>query len=73
MPGLLETVERLFQTKDLYHVLGVDKKSTEAQVKKGYHKKSLSIHPDRVAKEEDRPKATEKFQCLGNYISKNRV
>jgi curved DNA-binding protein CbpA len=65
MPALLESLERLFETKDLYAVLGVDKKCSPDQIKKGYHKRSLKIHPDRVADEKDRPKATEKFQCLG--------
>ena len=33
-------------------------------VKKGYHKVSLKVHPDRVA-EEDKEQATLKFQTLG--------
>jgi len=33
-------------------------------VKKGYHKVSLKVHPDRVAQEE-KDAATEKFQTLG--------
>ena len=63
--GLRDSLRRLFETQDLYGVLGVTKESTNAQIKKGYHKKSLLIHPDRVADEDERPKATEKFQCLG--------
>jgi len=34
------------------------------KVKKGYHKVSLKVHPDRVA-EEDKEASTVKFQILG--------
>lgn len=74
MPGLVDSLERLFKTKDLYEILGLpsDSKSSlsGAQIKKAYHKKSLVYHPDRVAKEENRPEATEKFQCLGKKLDR---
>lgn len=37
-------------------------------MKRGYHKLSLAVHPDRVA-EEDKETATEKFQVLGKVYS----
>ena len=64
MPGLLETIENLFNTKNLYEVLNIDKDADEAKVKKAYHKTSLKVHPDR-AQPEDREEATQKFQALG--------
>jgi DnaJ family protein C protein 9 len=72
MPSLFETIESLFETRDLYEALGFtklekndDRKNvTEAQIKKAYHKSSLKYHPDRTA-EEDRKEATKKFQALG--------
>ena len=64
MPGLLETIEELFDTKNLYEVLNIDKDADEAKIKKAYHKTSLKVHPDR-AKPEDREAATKKFQALG--------
>lgn len=64
MPGLLATLEELFDTKDLYQVLGIEKTADESKVKKAYHKTSLLVHPDRV-KSKDRELATKKFQALG--------
>lgn len=63
MPGLLESVESLFQTRDLYKVLGVTSEATEAQLKKGYHRRSLVEHPDRNPGQ-DQTIATQKFQVL---------
>lgn len=64
MPGLLDTLEELFGTRDLYAVLDVEKGVGEGKIKKAYHKTSLKVHPDR-AKPEDREEATKKFQALG--------
>jgi len=75
--GLLETLESLFTTRDLYIVLGFDtsetkdkskrRSATEGQLKKAYHKSSLKYHPDRVAGQDETQKeeATQKFQALG--------
>ena len=72
MPSLLDTLESLFATRDLYQALGFqklekdcDRKSvTEGQIRKAYHKSSLKYHPDR-SEEKDRKEATKKFQALG--------
>ncbi|WAR23742.1 DNJC9-like protein, partial [Mya arenaria] len=64
MPSLLESCRDEFGTDDLYKVLGVNKKAKEGEVKKGYHKVSLKVHPDRVSPEE-KETATQKFQTLG--------
>ena len=72
MPSLLDTLQTLFATHDLYEALGFpklekngDRKNvTEGQIKKAYHKSSLKHHPDRVD-EKDRQVATQKFQALG--------
>ncbi|XP_060580764.1 dnaJ homolog subfamily C member 9-like, partial [Ruditapes philippinarum] len=64
MPSLIEECKEYFATDNLYDVLGVKKTATEAQVKKGYHKVSLKVHPDRVAPEE-KDAATVKFQTIG--------
>ena len=72
MPSLLDTLEDLFKTRDLYETLGfpkatknADRKSiTENQIKKAYHKSSLKYHPDR-ADDAERETATKKFQALG--------
>ena len=55
--SLVETLDDLFSTHDLYVVLGFDtaetvdkakrKAATEGQIKKAYHKSSLKYHPDR--------------------------
>lgn len=68
MPGLLETCDQLFDTKDLYEVLGIDKTANSGQIKKAYHKVSLKTHPDRAA-DEDKDEATKKFQCVSAVYS----
>merc|ERR1719167_510480 len=68
MPGLLETCEELFKTRDLYQVLSIEKTASSAQIKKAYHKISLKVHPDR-ANQEDRERCTKQFQCVGAIYS----
>ncbi|XP_012693162.2 dnaJ homolog subfamily C member 9 [Clupea harengus] len=60
--GLLERCEELFKTSNLYDVLGVTKEASDAEVRRGYYKVSLQVHPDRA---QDDELATEKFQALG--------
>ena len=62
--GLLSTCSELFGSSDLYSVLGVERDASSGQIKKGYHKISLQVHPDRVA-DSEREESTSKFQCLG--------
>ncbi|KAJ8391768.1 hypothetical protein AAFF_G00085400 [Aldrovandia affinis] len=64
--GLLAQCEELFETPDLYEVLGVAREASEAEVRRGYYRVSLLVHPDRAR--EDR-NATEKFQVLGRVYS----
>ncbi|XP_045159631.2 dnaJ homolog subfamily C member 9-like isoform X2 [Mercenaria mercenaria] len=64
MPSLLEACREHFSTDNLYEVLGVKKTASESEVKKGYHKVSLKVHPDRVPPEE-KDSATVKFQTIG--------
>jgi len=63
MPSLLASCEELFNSKDLYEVLGAEKTANSAQIKKAYHKASLKVHPDR-AQEIEREISTRKFQCI---------
>ncbi|XP_039990303.1 dnaJ homolog subfamily C member 9-like isoform X2 [Xiphias gladius] len=60
--GLLEDCQNLFGSSDLYEVLGVRRSSSEAEVRRGYYKHSLQVHPDRAPED---PQATTKFQTLG--------
>jgi len=62
--GLLEEAEQHFETKDLYQVLGVEKDSTEKQLKKAYYLLSLKYHPDRAENDADKENRTSKFQVL---------
>ncbi|XP_056222541.1 dnaJ homolog subfamily C member 9-like isoform X2 [Seriola aureovittata] len=57
--GLLEDCRDLFGSSDLYEVLGVPLSSSEAEVRRGYYKTSLQVHPDRAPQD---PQATSKFQ-----------
>lgn len=64
MPHLLQTCEEQFGTRDLYKILGLKKEASQLEIKKGYHKVSLKVHPDRV-NEDVKKEATSKFQTLG--------
>ncbi|NXL61844.1 DNJC9 protein, partial [Chordeiles acutipennis] len=62
--GLLEQCEAAFGSPDLYRVLGVRRQASPEEIRRGYHRASLRVHPDRAephAKEE----ATRRFQILG--------
>ncbi|CAL8299022.1 unnamed protein product [Merluccius merluccius] len=64
--GLLERCEELFNTSNLYDLLGVSKTATEAELRRSYYKVSLQVHPDRAPED---PLATEKFQVLGKLYA----
>ncbi|XP_078499229.1 dnaJ homolog subfamily C member 9 [Lissotriton helveticus] len=69
MPGLMERCEQYFGTTDLYRVLGLKgKTSCEGEIRRGYHRVSLKVHPDRVP-EEEKDEATPKFQTLGKVYA----
>lgn len=59
--GLLEQCQELFKTSNLYEVLGLKKDAAEEDIRRGYYKVSLKVHPDRAV---DDPLATEKFQVI---------
>lgn len=59
--GLLELCEEVFGTADLYRVLGVRREASDGEVRRGYHKVSLQVHPDRVG-DDDKEDATRRFQ-----------
>ena len=61
MSSFLDSVEREYSTKNLYHVLGLEKSAREADIKRAYRKMSLKVHPDRVEPEQIE-EATRKFQ-----------
>ena len=42
MPSLIESLEQLFGTTDLYQVLEITKEATQAQIRKAYHKVTKS-------------------------------
>ncbi|XP_047190700.1 dnaJ homolog subfamily C member 9 [Scophthalmus maximus] len=64
--GLLERCRELFNTPNLYEVLGTNKEAAEADIRRSYYKVSLRVHPDRAPED---PRATEKFQVLGKLYS----
>ena len=68
MMSFLETLEKLFNTRDLYQVLSLDKSASESEIKRAYRRKSLEVHPDRVPRAE-KVVATEKFQALSRVHS----
>ncbi|CAM6105115.1 unnamed protein product [Calypogeia fissa] len=52
--------------KDLYQVLGVDRKASQEEIRKAYHKLALRLHPDKNPNDEG---AKEKFQSLQSVIA----
>ncbi|NXT22306.1 DNJC9 protein, partial [Syrrhaptes paradoxus] len=62
--GLLEECEAAFGTADLYRVLGVRQEASPQEIRRGYHRASLRVHPDR-ASPEAKDEATRRFQILG--------
>ncbi|CAL1577688.1 unnamed protein product [Knipowitschia caucasica] len=64
--GLIERCSELFKTSSLYEVIGTTKQATEAEIRRGYYKVSLKVHPDRAPDDE---LATEKFQLLGKVYA----
>ncbi|XP_067996475.1 dnaJ homolog subfamily C member 9 [Melanerpes formicivorus] len=62
--GLLEDCEAAFGSPDLYQVLGVRRQASPAEIRRGYHRASLRVHPDR-ADPQDKEEATRRFQILG--------
>ncbi|KAK3761881.1 hypothetical protein RRG08_060615 [Elysia crispata] len=68
MPSLLQNCEKIFHTDNLYEVIGVEKDASQKELKKGYHRKALAFHPDRVLNT-DKEAATKKFQLLSQVYS----
>lgn len=66
--GLLELCEQEFGTADLYRVLGVRREASDGEVRRGYHKVSLQVHPDRVD-EGNKDDATRRFQVRSDSDS----
>jgi len=53
--------------KDLYKVLGIDKRASDQEIKKGYKMSAMRCHPDRHASgsDEDKAKAEVQFKEVG--------
>uniref|UniRef100_A0AAY4C1T7 J domain-containing protein n=1 Tax=Denticeps clupeoides TaxID=299321 RepID=A0AAY4C1T7_9TELE len=66
--GLLERCMLLFNTSNLYEVLGLSKDASDSDLRRGYYKMSLLVHPDRAAGD---TQATEKFQVLGKVYEQS--
>lgn len=57
-----DLVEKILGAKTLYDVLGVEKTCSDTDIKKGYRRAAVGVHPDRCK----HPKATEAFQKLSH-------
>lgn len=57
--GLLQQCAELFNTSNLYEVLCVAKEASNTELRHGYYKLSLQVHPDRAPGDQQ---ATNKFQ-----------
>lgn len=67
--GLLEQCGEAFGAGDLYQVLGVARGASAEEIRRGYRKASLHVHPDR-ADLADKERATQRFQVrFGSVVS----
>ncbi|XP_054839477.1 dnaJ homolog subfamily C member 9 [Eublepharis macularius] len=66
--GLLEQCREAFGAGDLYQVLGVPRGASAEEIRRGYHKASLRVHPDR-AEPAEKERATCHFQILGKVYA----
>ena len=56
--------------KDYYKILGVDKKASQAEIKKAYRKLALKYHPDKnIGSEEEKKQAEKKFKDISEAYS----
>ncbi|NWV48269.1 DNJC9 protein, partial [Daphoenositta chrysoptera] len=60
--------EAAFGTADLYGVLGLRRGAAPQEIRRGYHRASLRLHPDRGAPEQ-KEEATRRFQILGKVYA----
>ena len=51
---------------DYYEVLGVNKSSTQEEIKKAYRKMAIEHHPDKGGSEDKFKKITEAYEVLGD-------
>ncbi|KAG9146099.1 hypothetical protein Leryth_015904 [Lithospermum erythrorhizon] len=68
-------VREIKRKKDYYEILGVEKGCSVEDVKKGYRKLSLKVHPDKnpaPGAEEAFKKVSKAFQCLSDEGSRRR-
>ncbi|XP_039223467.1 dnaJ homolog subfamily C member 9 isoform X2 [Crotalus tigris] len=66
--GLLELCREAFGAGDLYQVLGVRREASANELRRGYHRVSLRVHPDR-ADPADKERATRHFQILSKVYA----
>ncbi|XP_013792621.1 dnaJ homolog subfamily C member 30-like [Limulus polyphemus] len=61
---------------NLYDILGVKAKATQAEIKSAYYKLSMEFHPDKIKENMDGGmrfrEITEAYEILGNYSSRKR-
>ena len=55
---------------DYYEILGVDKNSTQEEIKKAYKKKAMIHHPDKGGSEEEFKKVQESYDVLSDESKK---
>ncbi|NXM76183.1 DNJC9 protein, partial [Serilophus lunatus] len=66
--SLPQQCEAAFGTADLYGALGVRRDASPQEIRRGYHRASLRLHPDRVPPEQ-KEEATRRFQILGKVYA----
>lgn len=62
----LSVAGRFSSSKDFYKVLGVEKSSTQQDIKKAYRKRAMETHPDQGGKKEDFAQVAEAYEVLSN-------
>lgn len=64
MIPLLKQVKQLFNAKNFYDLLEIDKNSSQNDIKKAYLQRSLQIHPDKTHEPDEKEIQKRRFQIL---------
>lgn len=66
---ILDDVRAYFQVDDIYQVLDLSNKSSQAEIRRAYLQKALEIHPDKNLDQREQDRCNKRFQILTNVYT----